>query len=303
MNFYFDNVDFSSGTGPNTFGYRLAQAFTKLGHNITNSENCDAHLAFIEQKTSKNTSSKLVQRLDGIWFKPEEFHVLNRGIKTTYQNSDIVIWQSKFDKKMTEAHWGPQNGKVIHNGIDLTIVRPENSELLDIRRRYEKIFVCSANWHRQKRLRENIALFLSLKEKYPDSCLLVMGSTPDWIVKHDDILYTGSIPHALCLEVYSVADWMIHLAWLDHCPNVVVEALSQNCPVICTDSGGTGEIVKNNGIIIPETTPYAFELTDYDNPYKLEIPSLELPDVSIDNSYLDIEEVAQKYVSVISGGM
>ncbi len=121
-----------------------------------------------------------------------------------------------------------------------------------------------------------------------------MGSSPDWIVKHDDVFYAGSVSHDLYFQVYSIADWMIHLAWLDHCPNVVVEALSQDCPVICTNSGGTGEIVGSNGIVISETTPYEFELTDYDEPYRLEIPSLELPNLSIDNSYLDIKEVILK---------
>ena len=50
-----------------------------------------------------------------------------------------------------------------------------------------------------------------------------------------------------------VSDFMIHLAWLDHCPNVVVEALMSSCPVICTNSGGTKELVKNNGIILDDS--------------------------------------------------
>ena len=303
MNFYFDNVNFHSGTGPNTFAARLAKELINLGHTITDPKNCDVHLAFIEQKTPKASHSRLIQRLDGIWFKPEEFVPLNRNMKITYLNAEHVIWQSNFDKQMTEKHWGKKMGSVIHNGIELLKIKIKNPGIRHLRQTYEKIFVCSASWHRQKRLKENIELFFSLKTKYPNSCLVIMGDSPDHIINYHDVFYTGLVSHDTCLEIYAAADWMIHLAWLDHCPNTVVEALSQNCPVICTDSGGTKEIVGKNGIIIPETTQYQFELTDYDAPYKLELPLLELPKLEIDNSYLNINKVAQKYISVTSEGI
>jgi glycosyltransferase involved in cell wall biosynthesis len=200
---------------------------------------------------------------------------------------------------MTESHWGIRQGEVIHNGIQLKKVEVTEPRILTIRNSYENMFVCSSNWHRQKRLKENIELFSSLKEKYPSSCLVVMGDSPDCVVRHNDVFFTGAISHSFCLEVFSAADWMIHLAWLDHCPNVVVESLSQECPVICSSSGGTKEIVRKNGIIIPEADEYRYELTDYDSPYKLQIPSLELPKITVDNSYLDIKRVAQKYISVL----
>ena len=76
----------------------------------------------------------------------------------------------------------------------------------------------------------------------------------------------------------------------------MIEALSQNCPVICTDSGGTKEIVKQNGIIIPESKQYNYELTDYDNPYDLDLNVMDLPEIKVDNAYLDIKKIAQKYI-------
>ena len=129
-----------------------------------------------------------------------------------------------------------------------------------------------------------------------------MGSSPDAVVKDNDIFYTGSIPHNLCLEIFAASDWMIHLAWLDHCPNTVVEALSQKCPVICTNSGGTAEIVKNSGVVIIESTPYNFELADYDNPYDLDLSGFDFQSldkkIEAENSHLDINLVAKKYEEV-----
>ena len=164
-----------------------------------------------------------------------------------------------------------------------------------------RLFVSSASWHRQKRLKENIQFFL--KNKNDDDLMIVLGKNPD--VKIDNlqlkqkIIFTGELTHEQCLETYRYCDWMIHLAWLDHCPNVVVEALSQGCPVICTDSGGTKEIVKENGIIIPETKPYCFELTDYDNPYTIDISKTNLEKIKVQCQYLDIENVARKYLEIM----
>ena len=94
---------------------------------------------------------------------------------------------------------------------------------------------------------------------------------------------------------------MLHMAWLDHCPNVVVEALSQDCPVICTDSGGTKEIVQKNGMIIPESTPYEYELLNYDKPYSLNFDDFVLPDkmAEVNNNHLDIEMVARRYLGAM----
>jgi len=296
----FSNVDFSSRTGPNTFASRLANELSVLGHKIVDAnEKYDIFLIFIEPSSNPNPGARVIHRLDGIWFKPEQFHSHNRLIKWAYDNCHEVIWQTEFDRNMSEKHWGSRPGEVIHNGIQIEKFEATNPKIQAIRNSYENMFVCSSNWHRQKRLKENISLFFKIRENLPNSCLVVMGENPDCNVSHDDIFYTGSLPTDVCLEMFSAADWMIHLAWLDHCPNVVVEALSQHCPVICTDSGGTKEIVGKNGIVIPESTPYQFELADYDNPYELLLPPLELPNLEIDNSHLDIKKVAQKYSKVL----
>ena len=298
MKIHFSNVNFSSSTGPNTFGHRLASELSTRGYEIVNSnQKYDVFLCFIEPTSAPDKNAKFIQRLDGIWFKPEEFETHNKGIKYAYDNCDQVIWQSDFDKNMTQHWWGERKGSVIHNGIKINEIKSLDPSLKIIKEKYKKIFVTSSSWHRQKRLKENITLFLSLKEKYKDSCLIVLGK-PDYVIDHADIYYPGYLTHQQCLQVYNISDWMLHLAWLDHCPNVVVEAISQNCKVICTDSGGTKEIVKSNGIVIKENIPYNFELTDYDKPYELIIPELDLDDIEIKNEYLKIESIADQYENI-----
>ena len=304
MHIHFDNVNFSSRSGPNTFGARLATVLTERGHEIVGyNDPHDAVLVFIEPTRQWKRDVKVVQRLDGIWFKPEQFETHNKLIKWTYDNCNEVVWQSKFDQEMTVHHWGTKQGKVIGNGIDADKVAVTNARLRAIRRENEKVFVCSANWHRQKRLKENIEAYDVLSKDVEKSCLVVMGANPDYPSERSDIIYTGNINHNLCLQVFSMSDAMIHLAWLDHCPNVVVEALSQKCPVICTDSGGTKEIVGKNGLVIPELHPYNYELTDYDDPYPIDVSKVSEFDatkIEIDTKNICLQKVADEYELILS---
>lgn len=302
LNIHLENVNLNSASGPNSFAGRLSLELMSRGHRIVDTyKQSDVTCVFIQSNSSIPEDHPKVHRLDGIWFKPEQFETHNTQIKSDYQNSHRVIWQSDFDKKMTEKYWGSRPGSVIGNGIRIKKATVTNTSILSLRKKYSHIFVCSANWHPQKRLSKNIDAFFrirsNLKEK---SCLVVMGNSPDFIAKDPDVFYTGSIPHAQCLEIFAAADWMLHLAWLDHCPNTVVEAISQGCPVICTDSGGTHEIVKNNGFVIPESNVYNFELTDYDKPYDIDLSCLDSFDAhnkpSIRCDYLDIKKVADKYL-------
>lgn len=304
MKIHFSNVDFSSRTGPNTFGSRLADQFEIMGHDIIEDANLpyDVFLAFIEPASLPRPGSKFIHRLDGIWFKPEQFETHNKLIKWSYQRADRVICISEFNKNMVTHHWGHRDGvKVINNGIDLSPVPTVEPKLQKIHQEYDNRFICSANWHKQKRLKSNVDFFLKFRDEHPDqrSCLTVLGHNPDYVIKDDDIWYAGNQPHDLCLQLFRDSDWMLHLAWLDHCPNSVVEAMSQNCGIVCASSGGTKEAVGNNGVIVLEKEEYAYQLTDYDNPPEIDISKIVLPEnLQIDNSILDIRKIAARYIKV-----
>lgn len=300
MKIHLDNVNLQSNTGPNSFAQRITRYFINEGHEVTlDGTNADISLVFI-QPSGKNLAKKIIQRLDGIWFKPEDFHTKNVDIKLLYTHSDGVIWQSNFDKEMTTYHWGiPHDGVVIQNGIEIR-KRKANEAVKELKTRHEKLFVCSANWHAQKRLNENIRLFNHIKNNlYPTAALLILGNNPSVNIEiPKDVYYAGSLSHEQCLEIFAACDWMVHLAWLDHCPNTVVEALSQDLPVICASAGGTKELVKGYGLVVTEKD-YDYQPIDYENPPPLDfyhlrrLPSRDELDHNFDMS---IETCGEKYL-------
>lgn len=276
MKIHLDNVNMGSTSGPNSFAKRLAAGLIELGHEIElyNGKNSDVSIVFIEP-SGQPLANKIIQRLDGIWFSPSEFETKNSSIKWMYENANGVIWQSEFDKGMTTKWWGnPKSGIVIRNGINTPEIKKFQIPALEqIRQQYEMLFVCSANWHPQKRLMTNIELYKHLRSFYSSAALIVLGSNPTKVAD-PHIFYAGSQPHDVCLEIFSASNWMLHTAWLDHCPNTVVEALSQGTPVICSEQGGTKELVQGYGIVLKENAEYNFELTDYDKPPALDVTQI-----------------------------
>lgn len=302
----FDNVNWdATHTGPNCFAKRLAIQFGNMGITVADPDDYDVALVFIEPSGQLNFKKPFVQRVDGMWFRPDQHAAgMNHNIEWTHRNADLVIHQSEFDRAMLTKWLGePKQSVVIPNGIELQPATLRSETLIEMRKRYDKIFVCSANWHPQKRLRDNILAFSEIrKNQYNNSCLIVLGNNPDVQAVDRSIFFAGSIRHDLCAEIYSVADWMLHMAWLDHCPNVVVEAISQGCPVICASDGGTKELVeKGNGIVVPDATAYDFSLVDYDNPPRVPLANMPtLPDgMRANPETVNIVETAKKYAEAL----
>jgi glycosyltransferase involved in cell wall biosynthesis len=313
MKIHFDNVSLASRSGPNTFASRLAKALFESGNEVVTScdDSTDVSLVFIEPSGQNLCRKGIVQRLDGIWFKPNEYHTKNISIKSLYDRANTIVFQSQFDKTMIEKLWGVKEAsRVIGNGINQhEMFSSESLETVSfIRKKYDLVFSCSANWHKQKRLRANIEAFDHIRNNvvFGKRCaLIIMGANPDVSVSDPNIFFTGSQPADVFMPILSISDWFIHLAWADHCPNVVVEALSQGVPVICGEVGGTKELVGDYGIVLKESA-YDFGLFDYDHPPAIDVsqvvtlPSRETLDISTIKN-IDIKETAKEYIDVFKG--
>ena len=183
MKVFFDNVNFESNSGPNSFGKKLANTFTKKGHILTH-ENPDIQLSFIQ---SYNHVAPIVLRLDGIYFNSEQaWETLNAPIKSSYDKAVGVIYQSNFNKVLTEKYFGTKkNSTVIHNGTDIDLINKIpalSSKTLD---NYETVWCCASSWRPHKRLSENVRYFL--EHRNDKSCLIIAGNNPDYRINHPDI--------------------------------------------------------------------------------------------------------------------
>jgi glycosyltransferase involved in cell wall biosynthesis len=296
-----DNVNFESTSGPNGFGKKLCEELSKnntvypsIQELINIEEKPDVQLSFIQ---ANYKIAPIVQRLDGIYFNSEQdFNSLNFPIQSTYQVASSVIFQSEFNKTLTEKFFGTkENSFVIRNGTNLELiskVEPIKNDVIDS---FEKVWSCASSWRPHKRLKDNIAYFL--EHGSSNDCLIVAGENPDEIIPDPRIFYAGHLDWLSMVSLMKKSDYFVHLAWLDHCPNVVVDARASGCHIVCSSAGGTVEIAGKNSTIIQED--------DWDfSPVKLYSPPVMDFSKKIKNDFeseIKIEETARSYIEVLEG--
>lgn len=277
-------------SGKQKFAILLANEMKQLEVKITN-KNPDINLVFVKGVRKK---CKNIFRLDGIWMNTRiNFKKKNKGLHTQMRQCDGVIYQSQFCKKAGDKFLGKvENYKVILNGSRF----PGGVNPYIHSRPYILTF---SRWRPHKRLKETVDGFLE-SGLSKDFDLLVVGKKPDYIVKNDTVKYMGYQSKDLWSIILGSV-YTVHLAYIDWCPNSVVEALVAGKNVLHTSSGGTSEIVRKNGIQVQDRK-WNFKALDLYNP-----PSLDRAELikayqkmlllsPAQWDYLDIRQTAQEYI-------
>tara|TARA_Y100000310_G_C20662012_1_gene805312 strand:+ start:238 stop:1176 length:939 start_codon:yes stop_codon:yes gene_type:complete len=295
MKILFENVDFNSRSGPNSFGSKLAKQFLRSGHDLVK-QNPDVCLAFIQ---SNNNFSSTVLRLDGIYFNTtQDWNRMNEPIRISYDLASAVIVQSEFDRCLITKFFGERDHIfVIRNGTDLELIKQIPPADLEIER--ERVWMCASVWRPHKRLIDNIRFFQTWSKE--NDVLLIAGKDSQKVISDakiidDRIKLLGDLSWHQLVSCMKASKNFIHLAWLDHCPNVVVDARASGCKIFCSDSGGTKEIAGENAVLVSEAN-WDFSPTELYHP-----PSMDFFDVkdNIHNFTIDIETVSEKYLRVLS---
>ena len=303
MNINLENIDSQSNSGPNSFGKKLIKYMSGLGVQF-NKDKPDAYLCFIESSKTEY-DAPLYQRLDGIYFNTDfNYNKQNENIKKTYDISNGVIFQSYFNRELISKYFGSHNNSIIiHNGADLEIIADTPPFVPDT---CKNMWSCASSWRPHKRLDENIRFFL--EHSTNEDVLMIAGTVPpNQQVDHDNINYLGELSQQELYSLYKGSKYFIHLAWLDHCPNVVVDARACGCKIICSSAGGTHEIAGKDAIIIQEDE-WDFEPVKlYDPPpmdFNKKVDNLRHSVLhnEWDNDY-NMKDIATRYLDFIRGSL
>ena len=261
MRVFTHNFNPQSDTGPNKFTRTLlSRLLSEKKISITNNNSeADVEFCVIQQQAHK--VKPMVLRLDGIYFNSiQDYNQQNAPIKFAYDNADAVIFQSNFNKKLTESWFGPhKNGHVIHNAADLSFIN--HSLIIEGYKntkwpwsKEKEVWSCAASWRPHKRLKDNIRYFLEFAPKesvFAIAGALSMDEAKEYLLMSDRIYYLGELSYQNLVCLYHRSSTFVHLAYLDHCPNVVIDAQAAGCRIICSSTGGTHEVV-DSGIMILE---------------------------------------------------
>lgn len=303
VSFYINSTQ--NANGPSVFGHRLKGSLLEMGWRwrpLLPSVN------YIFASGLFRPIGRNIVRLDGLYFDSMnttgDSNNKNRPIFKACRRADGIVFQSEFDRSLFRAFADEIScpSTIINNGAPSGF----SSEGERIEYGFEKTIICSSSWRAHKRLACIINGFLEYTN--PKVGLVVLGECVQAESEHPNIKYMGKI-HPQELPVYlRGADAFVHLSWLDHCPNTVVEALKCGLPVLCSHNGGTREIVRDNGVVMQFEEDFDFKKVDLYNPPRCDrrlvakgIEQILNWDKRINASYLDIENVAGSYADFAVG--
>jgi glycosyltransferase involved in cell wall biosynthesis len=246
--------------GPAIFRSRLISSLNKVeGIKVVTDVNkkFDIELAFI-RKVYKHDKPYIL-RADGCYYQNGRKSG-NRPVEKAMLGSKHIIFQSNFslnlckkilkiDSKMEDK----DNFSVIYNGIDLDYIdRIEPSHDVE-----PGSFVACARWRDNKR---TFSILKAFSKAETGKHLYMIGGTG--IGSNDSYFkkmkkYRSKYIHILgektneeTISIMKSCDYQIHLCHIDSCPNIVLEGLSCGLNVLCSNLGGTPELVKDDGIIL-----------------------------------------------------
>ena len=310
MKVFTHNFNPQSNSGPNKFTRTLfSHLINHKGVTINNQEEADVEFCIIQQQAHK--VKPMVLRLDGIYFNSEQdFKQQNAPIKFAYDNADAVVFQSNFNKKLTEHWFGHhKNGHVIHNAADESFINlPElkqgvvpkyGNEMFWPWDHDKEVWSCAASWRPHKRLIQNILYFL---DHAPANAVfaiaggLHMDEAKEYLSMSSRIYVLGELVYPQLISLYHRSSTFIHLAYLDHCPNVVIDAQAAGCRIICSSTGGTHEVV-DNGVMILEDE-WDFSPIPLYNPPKIDFTNSI--DITKDTNRT-IKDCSERYYEIMKG--
>lgn len=279
-------------SGKHKFAILLAEALSRKGIKVTNKKP-DINIVFLK---GKNNKCKNIFRLDGVWMNSSiEYGSKNRKLRNHIKSCDGVVYQSEFCKAAADKFLGSFNNySVIMNGSRCP------PDIIGLKR--DRPYVLAfCRWRPHKRLKDTVVGFLNsgLKSKFD---LLIAGDGADYVVKDKSVKYIGKVSGNNLWSLISGCEFVSHLAYIDWCPNSVVEALVCHKNVLHTSTGGTAEVVKNNGICVHDKAWDFSPVRLYDPP-ELSIDELStgfstmvsLPPPRVE--YLDIDVSAEQYIT------
>ena len=306
--------------GPAVFRSRLISTFSKRDdiEIVTDiNEKFDIGLEFI-RKIDKHDSPYILRVSSCYYFrnyKPWN----NKPIARSIKKAQHVIFQSKFAYKLCnrvlrlESRGLLKNGySVIYNGIDLDYIQSiEASDRIEL-----GSFMACARWDPNKRLKSMLAGFTEADTK---KHLYVIGgfgieSRKEDFKKYEKkygskyIHFLGEQNNEEIISIMKSCAHQIHLAFIDICPNIVIEGLSCGLNVLCTNLGGTPELVGNRGVILKvdkfwDTKYLKRSIADLDTLQPVVVAKgickLLNKKTNDDPPKFDIKEVSKKYVKLI----
>lgn len=181
---------------------------------------------------------------------------VNRPLRRALTAADHVLYQSAFSKLSSDLYLGPPRGawEVLPNAVDVAHFTPAAEPPSD-----GPVLLLGGDQTQAYRLELALRTLQALLPAHPTARLLVTGRLVSPLVPLVEDLGVQGRVHALgeyaqrdAPAVFRRAHLLLHTKVNDPCPTLVLEAMATGLPVVHPASGGTPELVgEEGGIGVP----------------------------------------------------
>lgn len=233
----------SRSSGPSIFARRLSFELLRQSRRLSPFRP-DHHVARANISPEPRGRRSSALRLDGFQYSKWALRSdpVTEKIRHALSSYKSFIYQSEFSYRAfcdVAGHDSP--GCIIPNGA-----QPLGFEIQP-----RDYVICVADWRPNKRLKDIVKAFCS--RRLSGVRLIVVGHNPEKNLMDEasnNINFVGRKSNSVTRRLVAASRGLIHIAWLDNCPNAVVEALVDGIPVLTNRNGGTQEIVQQNGLSV-----------------------------------------------------
>jgi len=213
---------------------------------------------------ARRRRAPVVVNVDGVAYpgwagnRTDELNVPLRRAVTT---ADHVVYQSAFSKRSADEFLGRARGswEILSNAVDVERFTPAPPPSRG------PTVLLGGDQTQAYRLELALETFRHVLDEHPDARLLVSGrlvSDPAATVARlglaGSLDLVGRYTQAEAPDVFRRAHVLLHTKVNDPCPTTVIEALACGVPVVYAASGGTVELVGDEGGVgVPH--PHGFE--------------------------------------------
>lgn len=187
----------------------------------------------------------------------------NAEMAQAYHSADHVFWQSEFCRRAAERFLGEREkpGEILYNAVDTGRFRPAANTASN--KVFTFLITGKIDTHLFYRIEASLrGLAEARKQGLPAQISIAGWLSPQARTRCLELADSLGIANWVSLSgpftqdqapaVYGSADAYVLLTHNDACPNSVIEALSCGLPILCSDSGGTPELVgEAAGIALP----------------------------------------------------
>jgi len=226
---------------------------------------------------------KLVWNQNGVaypaWHGPG-YEKPNKLFADFLHQADYVIYQSRFCKISADRYLGENKGpfEILHNPVDTQVFIP-------VARKPDGLKILLAGTHNEfYRVRIAVETLREVLHIIPEAELLIAGPLKwkknelesqaeledlcDKMGILSKVRLLGAYAQQDAVTLFQSAHILLHTQYNDACPRMVVEAMSCGLPIVYSKSGGTPELVGEEGGIGVEA-PLDWEQIHPPDPQKL----------------------------------